>query len=76
MLPTTFGLFGTAMFGLYGIFGIIAFVFWVIQLVDAIRRRFVDPNMKIVWILVIVLLNWIGALIYYFVGKSQGDLPV
>ncbi len=50
-------------------------VFWIIELVDVARREFPDPNTKIIWILVVVLSHGIGALIYFFVGRSQGWLP-
>lgn len=50
-------------------------VFWIVELVDVIRREFADPNMKIVWILVIVLGHFIGSLIYFFVGRQQGTIP-
>lgn len=50
-------------------------VFWIIELVDAARRQFSEPNLKIVWLLVIFFAHILGALIYYFVGKKQGILP-
>ena len=50
-------------------------VFWIVELIDAARREFPDPNTKILWILVILFTQTIGAIIYYFVGKPQGTLP-
>ncbi len=50
-------------------------VFWVIQLVDAARREFPDQTVKIVWLLVIFFTHFIGAVVYYFVGKKQGIIP-
>ena len=50
-------------------------IFWIVEVVDAARRVFPDQNTKLVWILVIVFTHGIGALLYYFVGKSQGVLP-
>ncbi len=50
-------------------------VFWVVELIDAARRQFSEPNMKVVWMLVILFTHILGALIYYFVGKQQGILP-
>jgi hypothetical protein len=47
---------------------------WIYALIDVLRRDF-DGNDKIVWILVVVLCNWIGALIYLFVGRPRGRLP-
>ena len=50
---------------------IAAMVFWIFMLVDCAKRDFKNESDKVVWILVIALLNWIGALIYYIVVKRQ-----
>jgi len=54
----------------FAFLGILAF--WVWMLVDCVQRDFPpqEQNAKIVWILVIVLAGWIGALIYFFVVKK------
>ena len=43
---------------------------WIWALIDCAMRRF-DGNDKLIWILVILLANWVGALIYIFVGRSK-----
>ena len=43
-------------------------VFWIWMLIDAARR---DLDDKVVWILIILFLNILGALIYFFVGRRQ-----
>jgi hypothetical protein len=48
---------------------VLAFVFWIWMIIDCARRDFKKENDKIVWILVIVLLQIIGAAIYYFAVK-------
>lgn len=50
-------------------------VFWIAEIVDVLRRNFYEPNNKIIWLLVVILLHFVGATIYYFVGKEQGALP-
>ena len=55
--------------------GIAAFAFWIVEIIDVARREFFDPNAKVMWLLIVILLHGIGALIYYFVGKPQGRLP-
>ncbi len=50
-------------------------VFWIVEIVDVARREFPQPNMKIVWLLVVFFLHGLGAIIYYFVGKPTGWLP-
>jgi prolipoprotein diacylglyceryltransferase len=56
-----------------GIFlvGIASLVFWILMLVDSIKREYKNENEKITWILVIVLAGIIGALIYYFMVKRK-----
>ena len=61
-------------FGLSGILSFAATIFWIVMLVDAIRRDFSDSTMKIVWVLVIVFTHFVGALVYYFIGRPTGRL--
>lgn len=51
---------------------VIVFVFLlpIIALIDVLKSRF-DPVNKLVWVLVILFLNWIGALLYYYIGRKQ-----
>jgi hypothetical protein len=46
------------------------FVLWVWALVDAIRNPLLDNTMRIVWVLVIVFTNVIGAIIYLAIGRN------
>ncbi|MFA9480212.1 PLD nuclease N-terminal domain-containing protein [Phycisphaerales bacterium AB-hyl4] len=50
------------------------FAFWLWALIDCVRRDF-NGNDKVIWVLVIVLLSWLGALIYLIVGRPQGTMP-
>jgi len=43
------------------------FVIWIIMLVDCIRRTdFKGENDRLLWVLILILGGWIGAIIYYF----------
>ncbi len=53
------------------IFSLAALAFWIWMLVDCLQNEPPEGNEKIIWTLVIVLTNWIGALIYYFVRRPQ-----
>ena len=55
--------------------GLASTIFWIVEIVDVSRRDFRDPNNKVVWLLVIIFLHFIGALLYLFIGKQQGTLP-
>ena len=61
-----FALFGLVMFAL----GIFALVFWIIMIVDVVKREFKQENDKILWVLIVILTGIVGALIYYFVVKK------
>ncbi|QDU06868.1 PLDc N-terminal domain-containing protein [Gimesia aquarii] len=49
----------------------LAFVFWIWMLIDCLKYESSTGNDKIIWALVIVLLNGIGALVYYFVRRPE-----
>jgi hypothetical protein len=51
--------------------GIAASVFWIVEIVDILRRRF-NGSEKVVWLLVVFFLHFVGALIYKFVGQKNG----
>lgn len=51
--------------------GLIAFVFWLWMLIDCIQNEPSDGNDKLIWVLVILFTNWIGALIYFFVQRPK-----
>jgi len=68
------GIIGGAVGLIFCAIGIALLVFWIWMLIDCVQREF-EGNGKIIWILVIVLLGWIGALIYLFVGRSKGVKP-
>jgi hypothetical protein len=64
---------GLGMVGI--ILAILTSLFWLWMIVDcATSRR--EGSEKIVWLLVIFFLHFIGALVYFFVGRSGGkSLP-
>lgn len=57
------------------ILGLAATIFWIVEFVDALRREFYDPIMKVVWLLLVFFSHVFGAILYYFIGKKQGRLP-
>jgi hypothetical protein len=60
------GILWTLMF----ILGIAALGAWIWALVDAIQNPALDGTMRIVWVLVIVFTQIIGAIIYLAVARS------
>ncbi|HJN16508.1 MAG TPA: PLD nuclease N-terminal domain-containing protein [Armatimonadota bacterium] len=62
------------LIGLFGCVGIIGFFIWIGALIDCVKREFDGENEKLIWVLIIVLAGWIGALVYLFIGKEKGRL--
>ena len=48
---------------------VLIFIFWIRMLIDCVKRKFKKENEKIAWVVVIAILGFVGALIYYFVVK-------
>jgi hypothetical protein len=70
--------FGLLFFG-FVVLAVLAFVaaivgFWVWMIVDCAQHTPDEGNLKLVWILIIVLTGWIGALIYFFVQRPKNRL--
>jgi hypothetical protein len=75
-----------AMLGLFGlgvVFGILvwlvlvalglaATVFWIWMIFHAITNKGISDIEKIIWVLVIFFTHFVGALIYFFVGRPKG----
>lgn len=59
------------IFGASTVLGLSVICFWIWMLVDCLKYEKSEGNDKIVWMLVIVLTNWIGALIYFFVRRPE-----
>ncbi len=60
------------------ILGVLGFVFWLWMLVDCLKRPDDEFAMggnyaKLIWILVIVFVGFIGALIYFFLIKNKSQ---
>ena len=58
-----------ALIGL--VIGILAFVFWIWMLISAIQNKGVTEGEKIAWVLVIVLLPFVGSILYFFIGHPK-----
>ena len=45
--------------------------FWIWMLVDCVANEHPGKDDQLIWVLVIVLANWIGAVVYFFVGRKR-----
>ena len=53
-------------------FGLLLFAFWIWMLIHAITNRGLSDGEKIAWVLVVLFLHFLGAVIYFFVGRPKG----
>jgi uncharacterized membrane protein len=47
---------------------LIWFILWIVALVDCLRSN--NPN-KLVWVIVIILLPFLGSILYFALGRSR-----
>lgn len=69
------GRFGWVFFLIF-ILAIAFFAFWVWMLVDCLSRKTLQGEEfkdKALWTVLILLVNWLGAVIYYFCVKRKGS---
>ncbi|MDA1052175.1 MAG: PLD nuclease N-terminal domain-containing protein [Planctomycetota bacterium] len=70
-MEQSFAIFPILFMLLFGCIGMVGLIFWIWMLVDCLTKEPSEGNDKIIWVLVIVLLNWLGALIYLCVRRPQ-----
>ncbi|NQT58294.1 MAG: PLDc_N domain-containing protein [Bacteroidetes bacterium] len=46
-------------------------IFWIWAIIDCATKESSEGNEKIIWLLIIIFVNFIGALIYYFVRRPE-----
>ena len=54
---------------------LLAFAFWIWMLIHAATNRGLTDTEKLMWVLIIVFVHFLGALIYFFVGRPKKNLP-
>jgi hypothetical protein len=65
------GIFGLLMFLIMAAFSLACFAFWLWMLVHAITNKGIADTEKIVWVIVVIFLPFLGSLIYFFVGRPK-----
>ena len=53
--------------------GLAIMIFWIWMLVDCARNPRLRGGAKVGWLLVVFFLNWLGALIYFFAGRTRSQ---
>jgi hypothetical protein len=58
------------------VIGLALFVFWIWMLIDAIQNKGLTDGEKVGWVLAVVFLHFIGALLYFFIGRPKRNTPL
>ncbi|MFA5857397.1 MAG: PLDc N-terminal domain-containing protein [Candidatus Pacearchaeota archaeon] len=59
--------------GFLSILSLIVFIiiFWILMIIDCLQRKFQGDSEKTAWILVLIFLQFFGAVLYYFIIKRN-----
>lgn len=66
------GAFGILFFLISAAIGLACFAFWLWMLVHAISNKGLSDGERIVWVLVVIFLPFLGSILYFFIGKPKG----
>ncbi|PHN07241.1 hypothetical protein CRP01_08165 [Flavilitoribacter nigricans DSM 23189 = NBRC 102662] len=44
---------------------------WVLALIEIVRSEFQDKNERLVWLLLVILVPFIGTILYFAIGRKQ-----
>ena len=71
-------MFGLGILEIMVIAFLIIFIFltavWMRALIDVLKSEFKDNN-KLIWLLTVILVPFIGAIVYFAIGKKQKITP-
>ncbi len=59
------------MMGIGGVLSLLGFAFWIWMIIDCATNEPSHGNDKLIWLIVILLANFVGAAIYFFVRRPQ-----
>ena len=66
------GAFGLLCMLVGGLLSLAGFIFWIWMLIHAIGNKALSDGERIVWVLVIIFLPFLGSVLYFFIGKPNG----
>lgn len=55
---------------IFGVIAVIPLMAWIWCIIDILKNEFTGYN-KIIWLLVVILLPFVGMILYFFIGKNQ-----
>ncbi|MGE5734643.1 MAG: PLDc N-terminal domain-containing protein [Acidobacteriota bacterium] len=65
------GILGLLAFVVGGLVALALLAFWIWMLVHAITNKGLSDTERIIWVIVIIFVHFLGALIYFFVARPK-----
>ena len=65
------GAVGLLFFLFMAALGLACFAFWLWMLIHAITNKGLPDGEKIVWVLVVIFLPFLGSILYFFIGRPK-----
>ena len=59
-----------------GVLGLACFAFWLWMLIHAITNKGLSDGERIVWVLVIIFLPFLGSVLYFFIWLPKGRAAI
>ncbi len=73
---TAASIFGLLLMGVLVLLVVACLAFWLWMLIHALTNTGLSGSEKVAWVLVILFVNWVGAVIYFFIGRPKaGQSP-
>jgi len=63
------GMFEGVVF--FGLMWVVVAVLWLVALVDILKSEFKDGLTKVIWLILVILLPFLGSILYFFIGRDQ-----
>jgi hypothetical protein len=69
------GIVGVAVFLGIAIIALACLAFWLWMLIHAITNKGLKDTEKLLWVLLIVFVGFLGPILYFFIGKPKAVAP-
>ena len=70
IIMTLLGIIGPQEIFLVIFVAFILFLLPLFALVDIVRSKF-EGNMQLIWVIIVIFFNILGAILYFIIGKNQ-----
>jgi hypothetical protein len=59
------------MFFGFGLVALLCLAVWIMAIVDILNNRFREDSNRILWLLLVIFVPFLGTILYYAIGRQQ-----